>query len=66
MADVAIDPVCKMEVDTAAPAATSEYDGTTYYFCAAGCKRAFDDDPQKYLSGGGSSSGKRWWQFWRL
>jgi len=68
MADVAIDPVCKMEVDMAAPAATSDYEGTTYYFCAAGCKRAFDEDPQKYLSGDGDAapaSGKRWWEFWR-
>ncbi|HVP04383.1 MAG TPA: YHS domain-containing protein [Dehalococcoidia bacterium] len=46
----AIDPVCKMEVDTASPAATSEYRGTTYYFCAPGCKKAFDADPEKYLS----------------
>jgi len=46
---MAIDPVCGMEVDTTQPAATSDYQGTTYYFCAPGCKRQFDRDPGKYL-----------------
>ncbi|TET13505.1 MAG: YHS domain-containing protein, partial [Dehalococcoidia bacterium] len=31
-------------------AATSEYKGKTYYFCAPGCKKAFDADPEKYLA----------------
>ncbi len=48
---MAIDPVCKMEVDEKSAAATSEYKGETYYFCASGCKAAFDKDPEKYLSG---------------
>jgi len=48
---MAIDPVCKMTVDEAAPAATSEYQGETYYFCAPGCKVAFDEDPERYLGG---------------
>jgi xanthine dehydrogenase accessory factor len=48
----AIDPVCHMEVDTAnPPGGRSEYQGTSYYFCAPGCKRAFEQDPGKYLSG---------------
>ena len=47
---MAIDPVCKMTVDENAPAATSEHNGTTYYFCAQGCKVAFDENPGKYLS----------------
>lgn len=46
---MAIDPVCKMEVNEKSAAATSEYKGTTYYFCAPGCKKAFDSDPEKYL-----------------
>jgi YHS domain-containing protein len=46
---MAIDPVCKMTVDEK-KAATSEYRGKKYYFCAVGCKRAFDKDPEKYLS----------------
>jgi len=38
-----------MEVDEKQAAATSEHEGKTYYFCALGCKKAFDDDPDKYL-----------------
>ncbi len=46
-----IDPICKMVVDTAnPPGGQSEHEGTTYYFCAPGCKHAFDQDPEKYLS----------------
>ena len=45
-----IDPICKMKVDESKPAATSEYKGKTYYFCAVGCKKAFDNDPEKYLT----------------
>jgi P-type Cu+ transporter len=44
------DPVCGMDVDPNSAAATSEYNGKTYYFCAPGCKRAFDKDPEKYLN----------------
>jgi Cu+-exporting ATPase len=46
----AIDPVCGMEVDTETATLTSEYEGTTYYFCGKGCKLDFDDDPAHYLS----------------
>jgi YHS domain-containing protein len=48
---MAIDPVCKMQVDESKAAGTSEYNGKTYYFCAPGCKRKFDADPEKYLKG---------------
>lgn len=46
---MAIDPVCKMDVDENAPAAVAEYKGKKYYFCAPGCKTAFLQDPEKYL-----------------
>ena len=47
----AIDPICKMEVDTDNPnGGSSEYNGTTYYFCAPGCKVAFEAEPEKYLA----------------
>ena len=46
----AIDPVCGMEVDTATAAGSSEYQGTTYYFCSAGCKRQFEKNPESYIS----------------
>jgi YHS domain-containing protein len=48
---MAIDPVCKMQVDENKNAGTSEYQGKTYYFCAPGCKRKFDENPEKYLKG---------------
>jgi YHS domain-containing protein len=47
---VATDPVCHMDVDEGSAKWTSTYQGTTYYFCAPGCKRAFDANPDKYLS----------------
>ncbi len=47
---MAIDPVCKMEVEEDKAVATSEYQGKTYYFCALGCKKAFNQDPEKYLA----------------
>ncbi len=48
---MAIDPVCKMEVDPDTAQWQSEYHGQTNYFCAPGCKASFDKDPQKYLDG---------------
>ena len=42
------DVVCGMDVDPAKAAATSEYKGKTYYFCAKACKNKFDAEPQKY------------------
>ena len=47
---VAIDPVCRMEVEEAKAAASSEYKGKKYYFCAVGCKKAFVQNPEKYLA----------------
>jgi YHS domain-containing protein len=43
------DPVCGMEIDSKDAAATSDYEGTTYYFCAVGCKERFDAEPAKFL-----------------
>ncbi len=47
---MAIDPVCKMDVEPRKAAAQSSYQGQTYYFCALGCKSKFDQDPEKYLA----------------
>jgi len=47
---VAIDPVCKMQVEEKKAAATSEYKGKRYYFCSVACKKAFDEKPEKYLA----------------
>ncbi len=46
---MAVDLVCEMQVDEKKAAATSAYKGTTYSFCAPGCKKAFDSAPEKYL-----------------
>ena len=48
----AMDPVCHMEVGMEnPPGGTWEHEGVTYYFCAPGCKRAFQKEPGAYLSG---------------
>lgn len=47
---MAKDPVCNMTVDEKKAAATSTYKGKTYYFCAVGCKVAFEQGPEKFLS----------------
>ena len=46
---IVVDPVCKMEIEDSKAVVTSEYKGKKYYFCAAGCKRVFDQNPEKYL-----------------
>jgi YHS domain-containing protein len=48
-ATTAIDPVCGMTVNPAPARRTSEYQGTTFYFCSPGCKKAFDADPASYI-----------------
>ena len=48
----AIDPICQMKVDNDnPPGGSSEYQGTTYYFCSTGCKEVFEQDPESQLSG---------------
>lgn len=48
----AIDPVCHMEVDIAGAKWISDHAGETYYFCAPGCKTAFEKDRESYLASG--------------
>src|SRR5260370_1716351 len=43
------DPVCGMTVDPATARASADYDGTTYYFCCAGCAQKFRTAPDHYL-----------------
>ncbi|HTX61875.1 MAG TPA: YHS domain-containing protein [Methanobacterium sp.] len=45
---MAIDPICKMEVDEQEAKWFSKYKGKNYYFCAPGCKKQFDENPDKY------------------
>ena len=46
---MAIDPVCGMDVAPDEAQGKTSYKGKTYYFCARGCKVAFDKDPEKYI-----------------
>jgi len=43
-----IDPVCGMKVDPATAAASTCYNGTKIFFCAEGCKKAFETNPKAY------------------
>lgn len=45
---IAIDPICKMDVDTATAELYSDYQNKRYYFCAPYCKQTFDANPEEY------------------
>jgi xanthine dehydrogenase accessory factor len=47
---IAVDPVCGMDVDVGTARWISEHQGETYYFCAPGCKAAFEKTPAEYVS----------------
>ncbi len=51
MITLATDPVCGMTVERDKAPATLEVDGTSYYFCARGCRDEFAQAPSKYLGG---------------
>jgi YHS domain-containing protein len=46
---MAKDPVCNMNVDEKTAEYKTTHNGKAYYFCAPGCKKAFEANPQKYL-----------------
>ena len=45
---IAIDPICKMDVDTATAELYSDFKDKRYYFCAPYCKQTFDANPEEY------------------
>jgi YHS domain-containing protein len=45
------DPICGMMVDEKTAKFKSDYNGKTYYFCAASCKSTFDKSPAKFAKG---------------
>ncbi len=49
-ANTTVDPVCGMTVDPRTSRYHSQHDGIDVWFCAAGCKAAFDADPAAYCS----------------
>ena len=46
----ASDPVCGMEVFVGS-APSTEYRGTTYYFCSMACLGTFTDNPKPHVAG---------------
>lgn len=47
--ELAIDPVCGMEVAVAAAKETAVHEERTFYFCAPGCRSRFEAEPGRYL-----------------
>ncbi|MFH1907349.1 MAG: ATP-binding cassette domain-containing protein [Chloroflexota bacterium] len=50
MVTMAVDPVCGMTVERETAAATLDFDGITYYFCAKGCRDEFLASPHQFLN----------------
>ena len=46
----ALDPVCGMTVDVATARHSSTFEGTTYYFCSAGCLKQFEVEPARFVT----------------
>lgn len=44
-----VDPVCNMRIAPQHAVYTYEHKRTTYYFCAAGCRKTFIKNPEKYV-----------------
>jgi xanthine dehydrogenase accessory factor len=47
--ETAIDLVCGMTVPADETSRPYQYEGETYYFCAPGCRTAFEREPEKYI-----------------
>ncbi len=48
LAELALDPVCGMDVDPRGTAHSLESEGSTSYFCSAHCRAEFAADPERY------------------
>jgi len=48
--EAATDPVCGMTVDPSTAAASTEYEGRTYYFCSHHCHKEFAEEPARYVA----------------
>jgi xanthine dehydrogenase accessory factor len=46
----ALDPVCGMTVDVAGAKYSATFEGTTFYFCSAGCLHRFEQDPARFAA----------------
>jgi YHS domain-containing protein len=54
---MAKDLVCGMDVDEKTTKYKTTYKGETYYFCAPGCKKMFEENPEEYVGGSSGHSG---------
>ena len=50
--DVAVDPVCEMQVAIAGAAHRAQHAGRDYYFCCAHCRATFLAEPKRYAGAG--------------
>ena len=46
---MAVDPICGMTLDAEKAKHKAIHQGTTYFFCCAGCKSTFEADPGRFL-----------------
>jgi len=58
-----IDPVCGMKVFPGNSAFVVNYQGDSYYFCAEGCRKAFESNPTNYLASKPSKPTGWWGRF---
>ena len=42
------DPICGMDIDSAAAFAAENHGGQTYYLCSAACRAKYRQDPARY------------------
>ncbi|MEM7801884.1 MAG: XdhC family protein [Chloroflexota bacterium] len=47
--EIAIDPICHMEVEIQTAKHVYEHNGEAFYFCCPACKRTFSKDPEAFL-----------------
>ena len=55
-----VDPVCGMAVNPETAKIEAFIEGHRYYFCAEGCRKAFEENPEKYR-GSECAKPKSWW-----
>jgi len=60
LTEIFIDPVCFMKVSPDKRDFMLTYKMRTYYFCAEGCRKAFEANPDKYLEPKPTKR-KGWW-----
>ncbi|MEO8025447.1 MAG: YHS domain-containing protein [Bryobacteraceae bacterium] len=49
------DPVCGMDIEAAAAAGKSDFNGQAYFFCGPTCKEKFDLHPEEFTASSGKA-----------